>query len=150
MQANWIGRSEGVEIGFDISQYGLEQTEIRTFTTRIDTIYGVTFIVMAPEHPLVQKLVTENHRDEVEKYIDQSRRQTEVERLSTEHEKTGVFIGSFAINHLNGEGMYHLKKCPTCTIRPRDTYLQRTTEQLETNFLIILVVSGQILVGRRG
>ena len=90
-------------LSFDISQYGLEQSEIRTFTTRIDTIYGVTFIVMAPEHPLVQKLVTENHRDEVEKYIDQARRQTEVERLSTEHEKTGVFIGSFAINHLNGE-----------------------------------------------
>lgn len=103
MQTNWIGRSEGVEISFDISQYGLEQTEITTFTTRVDTIYGVTFMVMAPEHPLVQKLVTENRRYEVEKYIDLARRQTEVERLSTEHGKTGVFIGSYAINRLNGE-----------------------------------------------
>jgi leucyl-tRNA synthetase len=103
MQTNWIGRSVGVEIGFDISEYGLEEKEIRTFTTRIDTIYGVTLVVMAPEHPLVMKLTTPERRSEVEKYVEQARRQTEVERLSTEHEKTGVFIGSYATNRLNNE-----------------------------------------------
>ncbi len=103
MQTNWIGRSEGVEIEFDISGSGSEENKIKTFTTRIDTIFGVTFIVMAPEHPLVTDLVTEEHRRDVEDYVDQARRQTEVERLSTEHEKTGVFIGAYATNNLNSE-----------------------------------------------
>ena len=103
MQTNWIGRSEGVEIGFDISHIGLEEKEIGTFTTRIDTIYGVTFVVIAPEHPLVEKLTTPEHRAEVEAYIEEARRQSEVERLSTEREKTGVFTGSYCVNRLNGE-----------------------------------------------
>ena len=103
MQTNWIGRSEGVEVDFDISEYGLEEKAIRTFTTRIDTVFGVTFIVLAPEHPLVEKLTTSEHRDEVQTYIEEARLQTEIERLSTEKEKTGVFTGSFAVNKLNGE-----------------------------------------------
>ena len=103
MQTNWIGRSEGVEISFDISEYGLEEKEIRTFTTRIDTIYGVTFVVMAPEHPLVEKLTTPEQKNEVEAYVEQARHQTEVERLSTEKEKTGVFTGAYCVNRLNGE-----------------------------------------------
>ena len=103
MQTNWIGRSEGVEVGFDISEYGLEEDSILTFTTRIDTVYGVTFIVLAPEHPLVSKLTTDEQRDEVETYVEQARRQTEIERLSTEKEKTGVFTGAYAVNSLNGE-----------------------------------------------
>ena len=103
MQTNWIGRSVGVEISFDISEYGLEETEIRTFTTRIDTIYGVTFVVIAPEHPLVDKLTTPDRRAEVDAYVEQARRQSEVERLSTEREKSGVFTGSYAINRLNGD-----------------------------------------------
>ena len=103
MQTNWIGRSEGVEIEFDISEYGLEQETVRTFTTRIDTVYGVTFIVFAPEHPLVSALTTEEHRAEVEEYIRQARLQTEIERLATDKEKTGVFTGAYAINKLNGE-----------------------------------------------
>ena len=103
MQTNWIGRSVGVEIGFDISEYGLEETEIRTFTTRIDTIYGVTFVVIAPEHPLVASLTTDEHRAEVEAYVEEARRQSEVERLSTEREKSGMFTGAYAVNRLNGE-----------------------------------------------
>ena len=103
MQTNWIGRSEGVEVGFDISGYGLEEDSIRTFTTRIDTVFGVTFIVLAPEHPLVAKLTTDEQRDVVESYVEQARRQTEIERLSTEKEKTGVFTGAYAVNTLNGE-----------------------------------------------
>ena len=103
MQTNWIGRSEGVDVEFDISEYGLDQTALTTFTTRIDTIFGVMFVVLAPEHPLVESLTTPEHRDEVEAYVDQARRQTEIERMSTEKVKTGVFTGSYAVNRLNGE-----------------------------------------------
>ena len=103
MQTNWIGRSEGVEISFDISDKGLEQKDISTFTTRIDTIFGVTFIVLAPEHPFVGDLTTEEHREAVEVYIDRARKTSEIDRLSTETDKTGVFTGSYAINRLNGE-----------------------------------------------
>ena len=103
MQSNWIGRSEGVEIAFDISASGLDESELRTFTTRIDTIFGVTFIVLAPEHPLVDGLTTEGRREEVEQYVQQTRRTSEIDRLSTEKEKTGVFTGSYAVNRLNNE-----------------------------------------------
>jgi leucyl-tRNA synthetase len=102
MQQNWIGRSSGVEISFDISEHGLREREIRTFTTRIDTIFGVTFLALAPEHPLVARLTTEERRPEVEAYINQARQTSEVERLSTEKEKTGVFLGNYAVNRLNG------------------------------------------------
>ena len=103
MQTNWVGRSEGVEIEFDISEYALDDKALKTFTTRIDTIFGVTFVAMAPEHPLVGTLTTSEHREEVEAYIEQARLQTEVERLSTEKEKTGVFTGAYCVNRLNGE-----------------------------------------------
>ena len=103
MQTNWIGRSEGVDVEFDISEYGLDQTALTTFTTRIDTIFGVTFVVLAPEHPLVESLTTPEHRAEVETYVEQARRQTEIERMSTEKVKTGVFTGSYVVNRLNGE-----------------------------------------------
>ena len=103
MQTNWIGRSQGVDIEFDISEYGLDQATLTTFTTRIDTIFGVTFVVLAPEHPLVEKLTMPEHREEVEAYVDQARRQTEIERMSTEKVKTGVFTGSYAVNRLNGD-----------------------------------------------
>ena len=103
MQRNWIGRSEGVEIGFDISHANLPQKEIRTFTTRIDTVFGVTFLVLAPEHPLVPSLTTEQHRAEVEAYVARARQTSEIQRLSTEGEKTGVFLGGYAVNPLNNE-----------------------------------------------
>ena len=103
MQRNWIGRSDGVDIGFDISDYGLDEREIRTFTTRIDTIFGVTFLALAPEHPLVAELTTESKRDEVEAYVNQARAASEIDRLSTEREKTGVFTGAYARNRLNNE-----------------------------------------------
>ena len=103
MQTNWIGRSEGVEIAFDISEYGLETKELKTFTTRVDTVFGVTFIVLAPEHPLVEQLTADDQRAAVADYIEQARRTSEIERLSTETEKTGVPLGSCAVNRLNGE-----------------------------------------------
>jgi len=105
MQKNWIGKSEGVEISFGLEKEGLEEKEIRVFTTRPDTIYGVTFVVLAPEHPLVAKLTSPERREEVERYVEWARRQSEMERVSTEREKSGVFIGAYAINKLNGERM---------------------------------------------
>ncbi|MFH1141644.1 MAG: leucine--tRNA ligase, partial [Chloroflexota bacterium] len=103
LQANWIGRSEGVEISFDISGLGVQEKELRTFTTRIDTIYGVTFVVLAPEHPLVAKITTPAQRDVVTQYVDATLHETEIERQSTEKEKTGVFTGAYAVNWLNGD-----------------------------------------------
>ena len=103
MQRNWIGRSEGVEISFDIAEHGLDETEIRTFTTRIDTIFGVTFLVLAPEHPLVSKLTSDGRREEVESYIAQARAASEIDRMSTDKDKSGVFIGAYARNRLNNE-----------------------------------------------
>ncbi|MSQ05895.1 MAG: leucine--tRNA ligase [Dehalococcoidia bacterium] len=103
MQQNWIGRSEGAEIGFDISSHRLDVKEIRTFTTRIDTIFGVTFMVLAPEHPLVPRLTARSQHTAVAEYIAQARRTSEIERQSTDKEKTGVFLGSYAVNRLNGE-----------------------------------------------
>ena len=103
MQRNWVGRSQGVEISFDIRAYNLPETEIRTFTTRIDTIFGVTFLALAPEHPLVPALTTAEQRTAVEEYISQARRASEIERLSADKEKTGVPLGSYAVNRLNGE-----------------------------------------------
>ena len=102
-QENWIGRSEGVNISFDISEYGLDTKSISTFTTRIDTIYGVTFLVLAPEHPLVAQLTQPDHRDEVEDYIKAASKTSEIERTSVDREKSGVFTGAYCINHLIGE-----------------------------------------------
>jgi len=103
MQQNWIGRSEGVEISFDISAVGLDEKEIRTFTTRIDTLFGVTFVVLAPEHPLVPGLTTEGNQQAVDEYISKARQTSEIDRLASDKEKTGVFTGSYAVNRINGE-----------------------------------------------
>jgi len=103
MQTNWIGRSEGVDFQFDISEYGLSETMLTTYTTRIDTVYGVTFVVLAPEHPLVEKLTQAEQQESVSEYIAQAARTPEIDRTSTEREKTGVPTGAYATNPLNGE-----------------------------------------------
>ncbi|MCD5413158.1 MAG: class I tRNA ligase family protein, partial [Dehalococcoidia bacterium] len=103
MQRNWVGRSEGADISFSIEEYGLDEKEIRVFTTRPDTVYGVTFMVLAPEHPLVEKLTSPEYKDRVDDYVNRARRRSEIERLSTERERTGLFIGAYATNRLNGE-----------------------------------------------
>ncbi len=103
MQHNWVGKSYGTEISFGLDYPGVPEKEVRVFTTRPDTIYGVTFFVIAPEHPLVDKLTTPEHRAEVKAYQERSRRLTEIERLSTEKEKDGVFTGAYVINRVNGE-----------------------------------------------
>ncbi|MBN1955359.1 MAG: leucine--tRNA ligase [Anaerolineae bacterium] len=99
MQTNWIGRSEGADVIFVTEQ----QEPLTVFTTRPDTLWGATFMVLAPEHPLVDKLTTPQYRQEVTAYQHQAARQSEIERLSTEKEKTGVFIGAYAINPVNDE-----------------------------------------------
>jgi leucyl-tRNA synthetase len=103
MQRNWIGRSYGTEISFALDHPGVAEKEIKVFTTRPDTVFGVTFMVLAPEHPLVAKLTSPEKKAEVEAYVSKSRRQSEIERLSMEKEKDGVFIGAYCVNRLNGE-----------------------------------------------
>jgi len=103
MQRNWVGKSTGTDISFALDHPAIKDKEIRVFTTRPDTIFGVTFMVLAPEHPLVAKLTSPEKKAEVEEYIARSRRLTEIERLSTEKEKDGVFIGAYVTNRLNGE-----------------------------------------------
>ena len=101
LQTNWIGRSEGAEIAFPVD--GHAGDEIRFFTTRPDTIYGATFMVLAPEHPLVGKITAPAKRAEVEKYVERARNMAEIERTSTDREKTGVDTGAFARNVFTGE-----------------------------------------------
>ncbi len=101
MQTNWIGRSEGAEIDFPVEGRGIEP--IRVFTTRPDTIYGATFMVLAPEHPLVATLTRPERQADVAAYIETARRETEIERMSAEREKTGVFLGSYAVNPMTNE-----------------------------------------------
>jgi leucyl-tRNA synthetase len=103
MQKNWVGKSEGAEISFRLEHEGVEQKEIKVFTTRPDTIFGVTFFLLAPEHPLVSQLTTLQHKGEVDEYVAWCRRQTEYERVALGREKTGVFLGSYVVNPINGE-----------------------------------------------
>ncbi len=103
MQRNWVGKSLGTEISFALDYPGVDKKEIKVFTTRPDTIFGVTFMVLAPEHPLVAKLTSPDKRAEVEGYVARSQRQREIDRLSIEKEKDGVFIGAYVVNRLNGE-----------------------------------------------
>ncbi len=105
MQTNWIGRSEGAEIVFTVATdaHHAGGQEIRVFTTRPDTLFGATFMVLAPEHPLVGAITSPGQRAAVDAYVAQAGRETEIERLSAEREKTGVPTGAHAINPVNGE-----------------------------------------------
>lgn len=101
MQTNWIGRSEGAEIDFAVEADGVEP--IKVFTTRPDTVFGATFMVLAPEHPLVATLTAADRRAEVDAYVATARRATEIDRLNTDRDKTGAFIGARAINPMTNE-----------------------------------------------
>ena len=101
MQRHWIGRSEGVE--FEMAIQGRPELKFRVFTTRIDTVFGMTFAVLAPEHPLVEVITTPEQRAAVEAYRERARRLDEATRLSTERERTGVFTGAYAVNPVNDE-----------------------------------------------
>ncbi|HEY4724303.1 MAG TPA: class I tRNA ligase family protein, partial [Anaerolineae bacterium] len=109
LQTNWIGKSEGANVIFKIAPESLPlqaggdlEGGIGVFTTRPDTLWGATFMVLAPEHPLVDQLTTPERRGEVDEYIVQATRQTDIQRESADKDKTGVFIGAYAINPVNG------------------------------------------------
>ncbi|HQF62854.1 MAG TPA: leucine--tRNA ligase [Anaerolineaceae bacterium] len=99
LQTNWIGRSNGAHVTFT-TETG---SPLTVFTTRPDTLWGVTFMVLAPEHPLVAEITSEAQRPVVQAYIEQATRQTDVQREAADKEKTGVFTGGYAINPVNGE-----------------------------------------------
>jgi leucyl-tRNA synthetase len=100
MQRNWIGRSEGAEVHFRVAG---SDARITVFTTRPDTLFGATYMVLAPEHPLVAQLTTEAQRAAVEAYQAQAARKSDLERTEIAKEKTGVFTGAYAINPVNGQ-----------------------------------------------
>ena len=100
LQRNWIGRSEGAYVTFKVAD---RNEEFTVFTTRCDTLFGATYCVLAPELPLVDKIVTKEQKKEVEEYQLQASRQSEIERTSTTKEKTGVFTGAYAINPVNNK-----------------------------------------------
>jgi leucyl-tRNA synthetase len=98
MQRNWIGRSEGASVLFPVD--GLDE-QLEVYTTRADTLFGATYMVVAPEHPLVAKLTTESQKEAVEAYLEASARKSDLERTDLAKDKSGVFSGSFAINPVN-------------------------------------------------
>ncbi len=102
MQRNWIGRSQGAEMKFLVSN-GAREYEMTIFTTRADTIFGVTFMVLAPESEWVEKLTTAEQKNAVEEYLAYAKKKTERERISETRKVTGVFSGSYAVNPLTGE-----------------------------------------------
>jgi len=124
MQKNWIGRSYGTEFSMEVFYAGKrklkaeatknispdfiqtssleDSVKIKVFTTRIDTAFGITYVVLSPEHPLVPFLITPDQEKEVQDYIEKTRRLSEIERKNQEREKTGVFTGSYAVNPVNG------------------------------------------------
>ena len=100
MQRNWIGKSEGAEVEFKIADGEAKGEKIKVFTTRPDTIFGVTFLTIAPEHELLEKLSTDLTREKIEEYKKKSLKKSEIERQENK-EKTGIFTGSYAINPAN-------------------------------------------------
>ena len=102
MQRNWIGRSEGVEIDFELRCHG---SNLKVYTTRPDTLFGATYLVISPEHPMAEKLAIAQQLVAVKAYIEQAKLKTELERTGLQKEKTGVFTGSYAINPANGEAL---------------------------------------------
>ena len=104
MQKNWIGRSEGAEIEFEVVSEDADETRraIKVFTTRPDTLFGATFLVLAPEHPIIPKIVDENVKQKIDQYRTETLKKSEIERQESK-EKTGIFTGAYAINPATGE-----------------------------------------------
>lgn len=100
MQRNWIGRSEGASVLFKLEK---SDDYLEVFTTRCDTLFGATYMVIAPEHPLVNKITTEEQKEKVAKYLNEAKHKSDLERTDLAKDKTGVFSGSYAINPINGK-----------------------------------------------
>ena len=101
MQRNWIGKSEGCE--FELKASDDESKSIRVYTTRVDTVFGMTYCVIAPDHKDVGQFISENNKAECEAYIKKSGQQSDQDRTADDKEKTGVFTGSYVVNPYNGE-----------------------------------------------
>ena len=133
MQRNWIGRSEGAQFGFEVLE-GCEARgkRIEVYTTRPDTIFGATYVVIAPEHQFARQLATDGQRDAVAAYIDASSRKSELERTELSKEKTGVLTGSFVKNPATGEAIpvwvAGAQACCTGLNKPRLTRRRVSTD----------------------
>jgi leucyl-tRNA synthetase len=148
MQRNWIGKSEGTEVEFDVVDSKLSFT---VYTTRVDTLFGCTYVVLAPEHPLVEKLALKEQKKEVEAYIASVQKKSELERTALSKEKTGVFLGSYAINPINGKkvpiyiGDYVLATYGTGAVMAVPTHDERDYEFAKKhNIPMIQVIEGDV------
>ena len=146
LQRNWIGRSEGAEVEFELPT--LEKS-ISVFTTRPDTLFGATYMVLAPEHPLVMDLVSDDYRQNIEDYIQKAQKKSDLDRGELNKDKTGVFIGSYALNPVNGKEIpiwiadYVLMSYGTGAIMAVPGHDERDHEfATKFNLPIIEVVSG--------
>jgi len=100
MQKNWIGKSKGANVTFKVDKFG---HELEVYTTRPDTLFGATYMVLAPEHTLVEKICSPEHKESVEKYINEAAKKSDLERTDLAKEKSGVFTGAYAVNPVNNE-----------------------------------------------
>lgn len=146
MQTNWIGKSEGVEIEFDVVD---SKSKFYVYTTRVDTLFGCTYVTLAPEHPLVKDLVTKENKEAVDKYLQEVKNKSEIERTSTVKQKTGVFTGSYAINPINNTqvpiyiGDYVLASYGTGAVMAVPTHDQRDFDFAKAhNIPMIQVIEG--------
>ncbi|MBT5251082.1 MAG: leucine--tRNA ligase, partial [Candidatus Marinimicrobia bacterium] len=103
LQKNWIGRSEGVEVSFSVDGYPNEKIDV--YTTRPDTLFGATYMVLAPEHSLAKKIVSADQSPLLDKYIEETQKKSDFDRTEVNKDKTGIFTGSYAINPFSGEKM---------------------------------------------
>ena len=148
MQRNWIGKSKGTLITFDVVGKDLS---FEVFTTRADTLFGCTYCVLAPEHPLVSKLTAREQEEEVRKYQESCQKKSDLERTDTSREKTGVFLGSYAINPINGKevpiyiGDYVLATYATGAVMAVPAHDQRDYDfAKKKNLPILPVIEGDI------
>jgi len=146
LQRNWIGKSVGSEVKFELQSLN---EDITVFTTRPDTLFGATYMVLAPEHPLVEKLVTPEQNADVESYVDESQKKSDLDRGELNKEKTGIFLGTCAINPVNGDKIpiwiadYVLMSYGTGAIMAVPGHDQRDYEFAKKfNLPIVEVVSG--------
>ncbi|MBT6326114.1 MAG: leucine--tRNA ligase, partial [Bdellovibrionales bacterium] len=146
MQRNWIGRSEGASVNFTTEG---SELNLEVFTTRADTLFGATYMVIAPEHEIVSSITTDEHKEAVKKYIEQAGKKSDLERTELAKEKTGVFTGTYAINPVNNEKIpvwiadYVLSTYGTGAIMAVPAHDQRDWEfAKEFNLPIISVLDG--------
>ncbi len=143
MQRNWIGKSEGVEIDFVTV---LKKAKFKVYTTRVDTLFGCTYCVLAPEHPILETIVTGECKKEVDEYIEKSRNKSDFERTEVNKSKTGVFTGAYTVNPINGKiipvyvGDYVLGSYGTGAVMAVPAHDQRDYEFAKVNGLEIIKV----------